>query len=90
MASCEETQKNLNCIYITHNLNIFSYCGYKGEACYACPTNKERNSTQKAIFRQHIQATHPSVTTNDLPPSHTLIIEAHINSSNSKKKTTKS
>jgi hypothetical protein len=26
-----------------------------------------------------------SVTTNDLPPSHTLIIEAHITSSNSKK-----
>jgi hypothetical protein len=40
---------------------------------------------QKAIFRQHIQATHSSVATNELPPDHTLIIEAHITSSNSKK-----
>jgi hypothetical protein len=40
---------------------------------------------QKAIFQQHIQATHPSVTTNELPPDHTLIIEAHITSSISKK-----
>jgi len=78
-------KRYLNCIHFTHSLNIFYYCAYKGEACYACPTNKERNSIQKAIFRQHIQATHPSVTTNDLPPSHTLIIEAHITSSNSKK-----
>ena len=74
-----------NCIHFTHRLNILYYCTYKGEACYACPTNKERNSIQKAIFRQHIQATHLSVTTNNLPPSHTLIIEAHITSSNSKK-----
>ncbi len=40
---------------------------------------------QKAIFQQHIQATHPSVTTNEWPPDHTLIIEPHITSSNSKK-----
>ena len=78
-------KRYINCIHFTHRLNILYYCTYKGEACYACPTNKERNSIQKAIFRQHIQATHPSVTTNDLPPSHTLIIEAHITSSNSKK-----
>ncbi len=32
----------------------------------------------------HIQATHPSVATNELPPDHTLIIEAHITSLNSK------
>ncbi len=40
---------------------------------------------QKAISQHHIQATHPSVATNELPPDHTLIIEAHITSSNSKK-----
>jgi hypothetical protein len=52
--------------------------------CYACPTNKEHNSIQAAIFRQHIQTTHPSVNSNKLPPEHTLIIEAHITSSVSK------
>ncbi len=40
---------------------------------------------QKAIFRKHIQATHPSVATNESHPDHILIIEAHITSSNSKK-----
>ncbi len=40
---------------------------------------------QKEIFQQHIKATHPSVATNELPLDHTLIIEAHITSSNSKK-----
>ncbi len=66
-------------------MSILHYCAYTGDACYVCPTNKERNLIQKAIFGQHIQATHPSVTTNELPPDHTLIIEAHITSSNSKK-----
>jgi hypothetical protein len=34
---------------------------------------------------QHIQTTHPSVNSNELPPERTLIIEAHITSSVSKK-----
>ena len=58
---------------------------FKGDACYACPTNKERNSIQKAIFQQHIHTTHPSITSNEMPPDHTLIIEANISSSVSKK-----
>ncbi len=78
-------KRYLNYIHITHSLNILHYCAYTGDACYACPTNKDRNSIQKAIFQQHIQATHPNVTNNKLPPDHTLIIEAHITSSNWKK-----
>jgi hypothetical protein len=65
-------------------LYIYLTCS-KGDACYACPTNKERNSIQKAILQQHIQATHPSVNSNEMPLENTLIIEAHIISSNSKK-----
>ena len=60
-------------------------CYFQGDACYACPTNKERNSIQKALFRKHINTTHPSITSNKLPPNHTLIIEANISSSVSKK-----
>ena len=58
---------------------------FQGDACYACPTNKEQNSIQAAIFKEHIQATHPNVTCNEMPPEHTLIIEGHIVSSTSKK-----
>ncbi len=60
-------------------------CYFQGDICYAYPTNKERNAIQKALFRKHINTTHPSITTNELPPNHTLIIEANISSSVSKR-----
>ena len=50
---------------------------------------KERNSIQKAISQEHVHTTHPSVTTNELPPENTIIIEAHITSLDSKKIKTK-
>ena len=53
----------------------------QGDACYACPTNKERNAIQAAIFQKHIQATHPNVTCDEMPPEHTLRIEGNITSS---------
>ncbi len=66
---------------------------FQGDACYACPTNKERNPTNKeqnsiqaAIFKVHIQATHPNVTSNGMPPEHTLIIKSHITRSMSNTK----
>jgi hypothetical protein len=54
---------------------------FQGDACYACPTNKEQNSIQTLIFEEHIQGTNPNVTSNEMPPKHTLIIEGHITSS---------
>ena len=56
-----------------------------GDFCYACPTNKEQNVIHAAIFQKHIPATHPSITSNEIPPKHTLIIEAIITRSISKK-----
>ncbi len=82
-----ELKKMINAFYSeleNYGLLILSCC-FEGEACYACPTNKERNSIQKAIFQQHIHRTHPSITSNKMPPDHTLIIEANISSSVSKK-----
>ena len=46
--------------------------------------NKERNAIQAAIFQKHINATHLTITSNEMPPDHTLIIEANITSSLSK------
>jgi hypothetical protein len=59
---------------------------FQGDACYACSTNKEQNSIQAAIFKEHIQATHPNVTSNETPPEHTLMIKGHITSSMSNTK----
>jgi len=46
------------------------------DACYACPTNQERNAIYAGIFKNHILDTHPDVASDDLPPDHTLMIEA--------------
>jgi hypothetical protein len=51
------------------------------DACYACPTNKQRNGVTAAAFRKHIMQTHPNIDTNELPPDHTLMIEATITTS---------
>jgi hypothetical protein len=59
---------------------------FQGDACYACPTNKEQNSIQAAIFKEHVQATCPNVTSNEMPLEHTLIIKSHITSSMSNTK----
>ena len=50
----------------------------EGDTCYVCPTNKERKSITASIFREHLQTTHPDVTSAALPPGHTIIIEAVI------------
>jgi hypothetical protein len=46
--------------------------------------NKEWISIQAAIFHKHIEATHPTITSNYMPPDHTLIFKANITSSQAK------
>jgi hypothetical protein len=46
--------------------------------------NKERISIQTAMSQKHIEATHPTITSNEMPPDHTLIIKANITSSQAK------
>jgi len=58
---------------------------FDGDVVYACSTNKERNAIQAGIFHDHILTTHPKISSPDLPPDHTIIIEAVIQSSKSKK-----
>ena len=56
---------------------------------YACPTNKERNSISAGIFKKHVEMTHPSWDSEELPPDHTIIIESAFGptcSSNRKKR----
>ncbi len=52
---------------LTHAMLITTLSTFQGDACYACPTNKEQNSIQAAIFQKHIQATHPNVTCDEMP-----------------------
>jgi hypothetical protein len=51
---------------------------------YACPTNKDRNGISAGVFKNHIIATHPLITSNELPPDHTLMIEASIRTKSKK------
>ncbi len=54
---------------------------FKGDGCYACPTNRECNAIHAAILNQHVHTTHPSIDDNKMPPEHKLIIESNITSS---------
>ena len=59
------------------------------DGCYACPTNKERNSISAGIFRKIINANNPSKDSDDLPPTNTIIIESTFGVSTSKNGLTK-
>ena len=67
-----------------NGLTLPSSFGNK-DACYASPTNKERNAISAGNFGKHVIVTHPHVNENRLPPDHTIIIEADIRSSSSKR-----
>ena len=58
------------------------------DVVYAAPFNKERNAITAGNFRDHVQKNCPSIDSDDLPPHHTIIIEADIISAerNSKNK----
>ena len=54
-------------------------------ACYACPTHVIRSSIHARLQKMHILQTHPDYADDDqLPPSHTIIIEANMRNSNNK------
>jgi hypothetical protein len=53
--------------------------------------NKEQNSIQAALLQKHIEAIHPTINSNEMPPDHTLILKANLTSyqaKNSNKKMT--
>jgi len=56
----------------------------EGDSCYACSTNSQRNAITAAIFREHLQATHPDADSDEDPPRHTLIIKGFIQSASKK------
>ena len=49
-----------------------------GNACYACPRTMQRHTVSTVIWDGHVDATHPSKESTNLPPGHTIIIEADI------------
>ena len=73
----------------TINTRVIGKCGVEvpdvEEPSYACPTNKERNGITAGVFKDHIVSTHPLVTSDELPPDHTLMIEASVQTKAKKK-----
>ena len=50
--------------------------------CYACPFNKQRNATLSGIFHGHlIGGQFLPIDSIELPPDHTVLVEADIQSS---------
>jgi len=71
------------------NTRVIGKNGSELPNSYACPTNVERNAISAASFEKHVMETHPSINNELMPPDHTIIIEAGIQSSISKKTTQK-
>ena len=57
-----------------------------GDACYACPSNRERNTISAGNFCQRILDTHPLYDTDESPPEHTIVVKAEICSANNELK----
>ena len=51
------------------------------DACFACPSNRERNAISAGNFKRHLLDTHPTFDSQELPPEHTIVVEADIFSS---------
>ena len=75
----EDDRKLLNTRVVGPKENIKALPStFSGSVRYACAKNKERNGIQAGIFNNHLQSTHPAADSEDLPPEHTIIIEADI------------
>ncbi len=67
----------------SNNVTLPNDCS-DADTCYACPTNKERNAISAGVFQEHLRSgLFPSVNSNELPPDHTILIKADIQSCNS-------
>ena len=82
----EDDRKLLNTRVVGRKNGLKLPTTFDGSVVYACAMNKERNAYQAGIFRDHIIHTHPPVDSPDLPPNHTIIIEAVIQKSTGKSK----
>ena len=84
----QEDREKINTRVIGGQNGVTLPSTFDEDVVYATSTNKERNAIQAGIFYDHILSTHPTINSADLPPDHTLIIEAVIQSSKSKKSST--
>ena len=50
---------------------------YESDLAYACPYNMQRSAIQASMFQRHIHS-FPSIDDDELPPTHTIIIEAEM------------
>ena len=66
--------------------NLILPSTFGGDACYACPSNREHNAISAGNFERHILDTHPPFHSLEAPPEHTIVIEAEIRSTESKQR----
>ena len=76
----------INKRYVPNDTIICDQLHDKGSSvCHACPTHVIRSSIHARLQKMHILQTHPDYADDDqLPPSHTIIIEANMRNSNNK------
>ena len=68
------------------NKNLILPSTFTGDACYVCPSHRERNAISAGNFERNILNTHPPFHSLEAPPEHTIVIEAEIQSTKSKQR----
>ena len=77
----EEDIDTLNSRLVGQNGVCVPKDGPDADIRYACPFNKQRNAASAGIFKDHIlSGEFPTIDSDELPPEHTVIIEADIHS----------
>jgi hypothetical protein len=67
-----------DCNYVNQRKNVqLPNLSHEEDIAYACHTNAERTAIHATAFQNHI-ADFPSVESSEMPPSHTIVIEADI------------
>ena len=74
----EEDEEYLNSRVIGSRTGLELPRELDGETCYACPFNAERNAITGGIFQEHLRQTHPLANSDELPPEHTVMVEADV------------
>ena len=82
----KKSQKLFNTRSIGHNWVTLLPSSKNENVSYACPPNREPNALLAANFWRPILDTHPALDSIEETPEHTIIIEAGIESTTSKKR----
>ena len=71
---------------VVNNKKVVLPTRLRGEFSYASPTNRDRNGIHSLNWKIHVVHTCPPFDSPEMPPEHTIVIEADIQSTSKNKR----